>query len=190
MQWHPSKTRTPGLGGQRRQGTLPRPDSLLCLAVNKSGTGLDKVQGKGQHIRLFPDMNVHTNIVHIPQKRKLLPSASNRTRRQKKPLFNIPNLWLWVSNRKRTNTLWWFKYAGPGNGMVLVRVSIPAQTSCPRSKLERKGFIRLTLPCCCSSPREVRTGTQAGQEAEADAEAMEGCSLLACFPWLAQPALL
>ena len=23
-----------------------------------------------------------------------------------------------------------------------------------------------------------------------DAEAMEGCSLLACFPWLAQPALL
>jgi hypothetical protein len=37
---------------------------------------------------------------------------------------------------------------------------------------------------------EVRTGTQAGQEAGADAEAMEGCSLLACFPWLAQPALL
>jgi hypothetical protein len=34
------------------------------------------------------------------------------------------------------------------------------------------------------------TGTQAGQEAGADAEAMEGCSLLACFPWLAQPALL
>ena len=27
-------------------------------------------------------------------------------------------------------------------------------------------------------------------EAGADAEAMEGCSLLACFPWLAQPALL
>jgi hypothetical protein len=34
--------------------------------------------------------------------------------------------------------------------------------------------------------KEVRTGTQAGQ----DAEAMEGCSLLGCFPWLAQPALL
>jgi hypothetical protein len=32
--------------------------------------------------------------------------------------------------------------------------------------------------------KEVRTGTQAGQEAEADAEAMEGCSLLACLPWL------
>ena len=37
---------------------------------------------------------------------------------------------------------------------------------------------------------EVRTGTQAGQEAGADAEAMEGCSLLACLPRLAQPALL
>jgi hypothetical protein len=30
--------------------------------------------------------------------------------------------------------------------------------------------------------KEVRTGTQAGQEARADAEAMEGCFLLACFP--------
>jgi hypothetical protein len=38
--------------------------------------------------------------------------------------------------------------------------------------------------------KEVRTGTQADQEAGADAEAMEGCSLLACFPCLAQPALL
>jgi hypothetical protein len=38
--------------------------------------------------------------------------------------------------------------------------------------------------------KEVRTGTQAGQEAGADAEAMEGCSSLACFPWLAQLAFL
>jgi hypothetical protein len=30
--------------------------------------------------------------------------------------------------------------------------------------------------------KEVSTGTQAGQEAGADAEAMEGCSLLACLP--------
>ena len=29
--------------------------------------------------------------------------------------------------------------------------------------------------------KEVRTGTQAGQKAGADAEATEGCSLLACF---------
>ena len=40
------------------------------------------------------------------------------------------------------------------NKVVLVRVSIPAQTSWPRSKLRRKGFIRLTLPYCCSSPRK------------------------------------
>ena len=38
--------------------------------------------------------------------------------------------------------------------------------------------------------KDVRTGTQASQEAGVDAEAMEGCFLLACFPWLAQPALL
>ena len=30
--------------------------------------------------------------------------------------------------------------------------------------------------------KEVRTGTQAGQEAGADAEALEGCSLLAYLP--------
>jgi hypothetical protein len=38
--------------------------------------------------------------------------------------------------------------------------------------------------------KEVRTGTQARQEAGADAEAMEECSLLACFHWLAQLAFL
>jgi hypothetical protein len=58
-----------------------------------------------------------------------------------------------------------------------------------KKQLGKKRFIQLTLPYCCSSPKEVRTGTQAGQEAGADAEAMEGCCLLACFPWLAQPAL-
>ena len=39
-------------------------------------------------------------------------------------------------------------------------------------------------------PKGCRTRTQAGQGAGADAEAMEGCFLLACFPWLAEPALL
>jgi hypothetical protein len=38
--------------------------------------------------------------------------------------------------------------------------------------------------------KEVRTRTQAGQEAGADAEAMEGFYLLACFPCLAQLAFL
>jgi hypothetical protein len=59
-----------------------------------------------------------------------------------------------------------------------------------RKQLGRKGFIQLILSHCCSSLKEVRTGTQASQEAEADAEAVEGCSLLACFPWLAQLAFL
>ena len=72
---------------------------------------------------------------------------------------------------------------------VLVRVSIPKQTSWPRSKLGKKGFIQLTLQYWFIT-KEVRTGTQAGQEAGADAEAMEGCSLLACLPWLAQNQVL
>jgi hypothetical protein len=42
-----------------------------------------------------------------------------------------------------------------------------------------------------SITKEVRNGTQAGQKAGADAEAMERCSLLAYFPpCLAQLALL
>jgi hypothetical protein len=47
--------------------------------------------------------------------------------------------------------------------------------------LGREGFIQLTFPY--SSPKEVRTGTQAGQEAGADAEAMGGCY------WFASPGL-
>jgi hypothetical protein len=73
---------------------------------------------------------------------------------------------------------------------VLVRVSIPGQNIMTKKQLGRKGFIQLTLLHCYSSLKEVRTGTQADQEAGADADAMEGCSLLACFPWLAQPVLL
>jgi hypothetical protein len=56
--------------------------------------------------------------------------------------------------------------------------------------LGRKGFIQLIFPHCFLSLKKVRTGTQAGQEAGADAEAMEDYYLLACFPWLAQLAFL
>ena len=38
--------------------------------------------------------------------------------------------------------------------------------------------------------KDVRTTTQAGQEAGADAEAMEGYSLVACLFWLVQAAHL
>jgi len=59
-----------------------------------------------------------------------------------------------------------------------------------KKQVGEERVIQLTLPYCCSSPKEVRTGTHTGQEAGADAEATEGCFLLASFPWLAQPALL
>jgi hypothetical protein len=38
-----------------------------------------------------------------------------------------------------------------------------------KKQVGKKGFIQLILPYCCSPPKEVRTGTQAGQEARADA---------------------
>ena len=45
-----------------------------------------------------------------------------------------------------------------------------------------------------STPLFITKGSQdwnsRSQEAGADAEAMEGCYLLACFPWLAQLAFL
>jgi hypothetical protein len=49
---------------------------------------------------------------------------------------------------------------------VLVRVSVPAQTSWPGSKLGRKGFIRLTLPYCCSSPRKSGLELKQGRKQE------------------------
>jgi len=37
-----------------------------------------------------------------------------------------------------------------------------------KKPMGRKGFIQLTLPYCCLTPKEVGTGIQAGQEAGAD----------------------
>jgi hypothetical protein len=60
-----------------------------------------------------------------------------------------------------------------------------------KKQLGAKGFIQLILSTLLFIIKEVRTRTQTGQGAAgADAEAMEGCSFLACFPCLAQPALL
>ena len=69
---------------------------------------------------------------------------------------------------------------------VLVRVSIPAQTSWPRSKLGRKGFIQRTLPHCCSSPRKSGPGLGGRSWCRGHG----GCCLLDCFLWLAQLAVL
>ena len=53
-----------------------------------------------------------------------------------------------------------------------------------------KDLFSLHFPHCSLSPKDVRTGIQAGQEAGADAEATEGCYLLACLLPLACSASL
>jgi hypothetical protein len=50
-----------------------------------------------------------------------------------------------------------------------------------KSKLERKGFIWLTLPHHCSSSKEVRTGTQTQQELEAEADATTPIVFIYCL---------
>jgi hypothetical protein len=72
----------------------------------------------------------------------------------------------------------------------LVRVSIPGQNFMTKKQVGEERVYSAYTSTLLFISKEVRTGTQAGQEAGADAEAMKGCSLLACFPWLAQPALL
>jgi hypothetical protein len=101
----------------------------------------------------------------------LTPNGSSCTKFQS-PLDSPPQTW---SGCHRNTPLGWYQ-------LVLVRVSILVQTSWGRRKLGRRWFIQFTLPHCYSSTKNVRTGTQEGQEAGTDAEAMEGCYLLTCFP--------
>jgi hypothetical protein len=68
---------------------------------------------------------------------------------------------------------------------VLVRVSIPAQTSRPRSKLGRKRFIQLTLPHCCSSP--TKSGLELKQVRKQELMQRPGRNVTY---WLAFPGLL
>jgi hypothetical protein len=73
---------------------------------------------------------------------------------------------------------------------VLVRVSILEQNIMTRKQVGEERVYSAYTSSLLLSPKEAMTGSQAGQKAGADAEAMEECSLLACFPWLAHPALL
>jgi hypothetical protein len=75
-------------------------------------------------------------------------------------------------------------------GGVLVRVSIPGQNIMTKKQIGEQRVYSAYTSILLFITKEVRTRTQASQKAGADAEAMEGCSLLACFPWLAQPVLL
>jgi hypothetical protein len=67
---------------------------------------------------------------------------------------------------------------------VLVRVSIPAQNIMTKKQVGEERVYSAYTSILLFITKEVRTVTQAGQEAGADAEVMEECYLLACFPWL------
>jgi hypothetical protein len=91
------------------------------------------------------------------------------------------------NSRKATSSLILKRLTG------LVRIIFLHKISWPKSKLGRKEFIQLTLPHHCRS-HQRKPGQELTQgrnlEAGVDAEAIEGCCLLACFPSLAQPAFL
>jgi hypothetical protein len=73
---------------------------------------------------------------------------------------------------------------------VLLRVPIPTQSIMAKKQVGEERVYSAYTSTLLFITKEVRTGTQAGQEAGADAEAMEGYYLLACFLWLAQLAFL
>jgi hypothetical protein len=63
---------------------------------------------------------------------------------------------------------------------VLVRVSIPGQNIMTKKQVGEERIYSAYTSILLFITKEVRTRTQAGQEAGVDAEAMEGWSLLAC----------
>ena len=73
--------------------------------------------------------------------------------------------------------------------LVLVRVSIPAQNITTKKQVGEERVYSAYTSTLLFITKEVRTGTQAGQEAVSDAEAIKSY-LLACFPCLAQLAFL
>ena len=74
--------------------------------------------------------------------------------------------------------------------IVLARVSIPGQNIITKKQVGEERVYSAYTSILLFITKEIKTGTQAGQEAGTNAEAMEGCSLLACLTWLAQPAFL
>jgi hypothetical protein len=75
-------------------------------------------------------------------------------------------------------------------GFVLVRGSISGQNIMNKEQVEEERVYSAYISTLLFITEGSQDGTQADQEAGADAEVMEGCSLLACLPWLAQLALL
>jgi hypothetical protein len=86
---------------------------------------------------------------------------------------------------------WLKKRTNSGKLSVLVRLSIPGQNIMTKKQVgEERVYSAYTSILLFITKGSQDWNSQAGQKAGADAEAMELCSLLACFPWLAQPALL
>ena len=119
----------------------------------------------------------------------------------------IPVLFSWVFSQAlrilfpqlHSQILFWHRrslshddWIGHQRMRVLVGVTTAVKKPMTGSRMERKGFIWLKLPHCSSPLKEVRSENKQDRnlEAGADAEAMEDCCLLPCFPWLAQPAFL
>lgn len=72
---------------------------------------------------------------------------------------------------------------------VLIRVSIAAMKHHDQKQVGEERAYSVYVSTLYS---KIRIETQTGQKPEAggDAEAMEGCCLLACSSWVAQPAFL
>jgi hypothetical protein len=74
---------------------------------------------------------------------------------------------------------------------VLVRVSIAAMKHHDQNaSWEGKGLFSLHFHSAVHEQRSLGQELPQGRNLEAEAEVSEGCCLLACFPWLAQPAFL
>ena len=143
--------------------------------------------------------NVHCRTWNMARKLKIMENEKHprdhlkndeiTEKREKWEMHTVgPGIWRekWKS-RKMRNTYFstWNMARKTEKVVVLVRVSIPAQTSWPRSKLGRKGFIWLTLPYYCSSPR--KSGLELKQVRKQ--ELMQR-PLRDVLYWLASPGLL
>jgi hypothetical protein len=71
-------------------------------------------------------------------------------------------------------------------GAALVRVSIPAQNIMIKKQVREERIYSVYT----STLLFITTVSQDWNSNKSYAEAMEGCYLLACFPWLAQLAFL
>jgi hypothetical protein len=74
----------------------------------------------------------------------------------------------------------------PCFGPVLVRVSIPAQNIMTKKQVGKEKGLHFHI----AAHHQRESGLELTQGRNLDAEAMVGCYLLACFPWLAQLAFL